>query len=383
MAKKDPVYEEVKNVLLNKVTLNLDNQFIVVKETRFALWGPAEGSHKLRTLGMTIRKFVFISDYNNKKAIFSTSKAMNNIGRGVWLESVPNSAACIAKSAFFYPVVVVFAENEEKILEATLYTPRTFTSLLAIRAVLRRFEKATEDILIRSDDVREKGLNGLKLSFEDFKVRHKEKALAKKKEKLRKKEEKLQKKRLKELDKVLSDKSLYKGLGIYDDEEDEEEDKKIWDGENWVLKSEYEARLKEAEAEKKQEPPREGQTKRPSGRPQGGQAARPAGRPQGGQAGRPQGGQAARPAGRPQGGQAGRPQGGQAARPSGRPQGGQAGRPQGGQAARPAGRPQGGQSGRPSGKQTGRPQGRPSGKQPGDIPQRRVPRKPEDRSDAE
>lgn len=148
---KDPLYVEARKVLLNQVELDKDGNFITASERRFPLWGAADGEDRIRMFGVSNRTYYYDSEYNNSKAIFRAGKAMANIGRGINLRSDPKAVACLVKTYIFYPTVLVFYEDKENDdqLCLTAFTPRTYTSGLAIKLALKKFDKSAGEELER------------------------------------------------------------------------------------------------------------------------------------------------------------------------------------------------------------------------------------------
>ena len=144
---KDEFMVEVKHALQYHVEIDSDGRFKVVERTRLQTWGPAEGEHKILTLGITAREYIYTSDVNNNKSIFRVKKALESMGRGVNMVSKDNITAALVKHFIFYPVLITFYENEDGKLELALFTARSFTASLAIMRVKRRFDKGTKDML--------------------------------------------------------------------------------------------------------------------------------------------------------------------------------------------------------------------------------------------
>ena len=142
-----PFMTEVKHALLYHVEIDTDGRFKIVERARLQTWGPAEGEHKILTVGITERQYLYTSNQNNNKSIFNARKTLESMGRGVNLTSKDNIVAALVKHFIFYPVLITFYENDEGQLELGLYTARTFTAGLAILRVRKRFEKATKEML--------------------------------------------------------------------------------------------------------------------------------------------------------------------------------------------------------------------------------------------
>ena len=155
----DPMYFEAKKVLLNQVQLDEDGHFITTTEVRFPLWGAADGENRTRFLGISRRTYHYSSSYNNTQAVFRAGKTMSNIGRGVNLRCDEDAAACVVRTYIFYPVVLVFYENDNDDLVLSAYTPRAFFSVFAIKLAMKKFDKSAEGILERQEEEERKLFN--------------------------------------------------------------------------------------------------------------------------------------------------------------------------------------------------------------------------------
>jgi hypothetical protein len=98
---------------------------------------------------MSHREYIYTSDLNNTKAIYKVRKALESMGRGVNLTTREGAACSIVKSVIFYPVLIIFFENDDGELELNFYTARTLNAGLAILRVLRKFDKVTADVVER------------------------------------------------------------------------------------------------------------------------------------------------------------------------------------------------------------------------------------------
>jgi len=146
---KDPLYKEVKKILINQVELDSDGHLIAVTDAILPVWGPADGEHKIHSLGITTREFYYKSKYSDSKALYTAGEAMSNIGRRVNLRCMDNAVACLVKSYFFYPAVLVFFVNEENRFQLSIYTARTFLSFGAVNVALNRFDKFLPETMER------------------------------------------------------------------------------------------------------------------------------------------------------------------------------------------------------------------------------------------
>ena len=147
--RNDPLYLEARKVLLNQITLDEDGHFITLEHFRVSPWGTADGEGRTRFLGVSRKTFFYSCEQNNTQAVYKAGKTMSNIGRGINLRTEENAVACLVKTYIFYPTVLIFRETDEDELALTAYTPRTFSSQLAIKLSVRKFDKAAEGNLER------------------------------------------------------------------------------------------------------------------------------------------------------------------------------------------------------------------------------------------
>ena len=203
--RENPVAEEVKKIFLNHMEIDEEGKYVAVDARRIELWGAADGESKIRLYGIKERDFFYDTEYNATKAIHKAEQAMKNIGRGIHMKSIEDSAACIIRAHIYYPVVIVFFENDEGELELAVYTPKALFSSLAINSALKKFDKALPDTIKRRlskysvHDVlhayifyiknRIKGRNVLKEGNNEFSEIKDQKENEKKEKKLSKKQE--------------------------------------------------------------------------------------------------------------------------------------------------------------------------------------------------
>ena len=116
-SRKDPILMEARRVLLNQVELDEDGFFVVPEERRIPLWGAADGENRIRTLGISKRSYSYVANRNSTQAVYKAGKVIESIGRGIHLHSLEEAAACLSKSYIFYPVVLVFYEDEDGMLK--------------------------------------------------------------------------------------------------------------------------------------------------------------------------------------------------------------------------------------------------------------------------
>ena len=147
--RKNPILLEARQVLLNHVTIDSNDRFVIVDEFRFQLWGAADGEASLRFWGVAKRKLKYKSNLSNTQAVYKVNKRITTLGRGINYKSNDKAAGCIVRTYIFYPVVLAFYENEEGELELAAFTPKWLTAGLAISVVVRKFEKIMDGLVER------------------------------------------------------------------------------------------------------------------------------------------------------------------------------------------------------------------------------------------
>ncbi len=136
-------------MLLNQVDVDKTGQLVAADGARFWRYGAAEGEHKVRVSGITEREFTYRTSLDHEKTLFQASIAMRLIGRSVHIQCMEDAAACIVKSVFFYPVVMVFY-REEDTLRLVLYTARAFLSAFAVNSALNKFDRQLSGEIVRN-----------------------------------------------------------------------------------------------------------------------------------------------------------------------------------------------------------------------------------------
>lgn len=150
--KKDPLYREAKKILLNHIELDEDGRFKTTDEVRFQLWGSADGESKTRFLGLSHTTYYYESNENSTQAIYKVEKAMANMGRRINISANRETACVFVKTYLFYPVVLIFYEDDEDGLCLTAYTPRAIFSVFPKMLAARKFTRTVEGIVRPNGD---------------------------------------------------------------------------------------------------------------------------------------------------------------------------------------------------------------------------------------
>ncbi|SEF79880.1 hypothetical protein SAMN04487934_103194 [Eubacterium ruminantium] len=240
-SKSNILLMEVRQILLGNMVRDEGGKYVALNQRRFPVYGIADGAQKVKTVGITRKNYIYSTETkNNQNALFEAGKIMNSIGRMVEIQSIDNNVACLVRTYIFYPVVLVMYENEEKEIQLSAFTGRSFTARLAIYCARRKFDKGAGAFLdmdeTRKDvDFPESFIDRSKL------ISRKEKKVLKKLEKQKKLQEQRKvvgksKKRLISDDDTFeaSEKAFEYKKTLPEDFEPVYEDDEMWDGYNWV-----------------------------------------------------------------------------------------------------------------------------------------------------
>lgn len=149
-SKNNPILMEAYHVLLGHVIRDPEGKLVAVDHVSGA-WGPADGANKLRFLGVSRRNRIYYSGRNNTQSVYDVGKVFGNMGREIRILSRDNVKGCLIKTYVFYPVVMVFYENDEGQLQMSGYTARCLTAGLVLFLTRRKFEKYTASFLVKID----------------------------------------------------------------------------------------------------------------------------------------------------------------------------------------------------------------------------------------
>ena len=141
--RKDPVYMEVRKVLLGMTGQKPGGHLSAQESGSFYRNGAVDGEVKIRFLGLTVRRFSYQvqGHTNKKKALQKGGEALGKLGRRVDLKADRMAEACRMKTYLFYPVVLVLSWEDEGRLRLQAYTARAFSASIAIWLAVRKFEK--------------------------------------------------------------------------------------------------------------------------------------------------------------------------------------------------------------------------------------------------
>ena len=145
---------EIREVLLGNLRM-MEDMRLAVRVNRFSSpWGIADGAPETFIFGVMCKRYYYTTSLrNHAQAVYRTAKAMQEIGRGVYLETAPDAACCLLKSLVFQPVLLQFAAEPNEAGESELvlraYCGRTLQGLFSIMRAISRFEKCLPEQVTR------------------------------------------------------------------------------------------------------------------------------------------------------------------------------------------------------------------------------------------
>ena len=142
---------EIKHILLGNFKLSDKGRLAAGSGRWVTPFGIGDGAGNAIVYGISEMSLYYKTKLkNNRQAVFQAQKAMADIGRGLILDTAPDSAVCYVKSVVFRPVVLVFEEKEGadgSSLLLTAYSSRSPIAFVALLRAVTRFDKALpEDI---------------------------------------------------------------------------------------------------------------------------------------------------------------------------------------------------------------------------------------------
>ena len=185
---KDEKKAEIKRVLLGRAVLGEDGRLIAIPAGTFLRTpiGIGDGADAVLFLGMARRIRRYASKDSRARINEAAAKAMQNIGRGLYLNEQPEATACLIRYVLTRPAVLVFTW-EEGLPTLTAWTGRGLTGWISLRRAISAFEQGLPDSMKAIE---------VQPSEEDKKARKAQKE-EKKRQKAEKKAEKKSKKEAK------------------------------------------------------------------------------------------------------------------------------------------------------------------------------------------
>ncbi len=145
-------YKEKKAILRGIFGMDEEGR-IAVTDDYFSHFGFGinDGALRVTILGVSGKKRRYVKTSDAKKHTKAAKKAMQDMGREVFLFFDPAELVCYVKSLIFRPGLLLF-EIIDGIPTARIYTGRGLFSFISRNYYLKRFEKLMGDSLIRDNN---------------------------------------------------------------------------------------------------------------------------------------------------------------------------------------------------------------------------------------
>ena len=142
---------EIKRLLLCNFAFDANDKLIAGSGGWITPFGIGDGAGQTIAFGIKEKRYSYTSSLKNaKQTIFKVSKAMENTGRSVVLQSAPDAAVCYVKSLIFRPVVLLFEQDPEgEGFKLHTYCGRSPIAFVAVMRAVSRFEKQLPDDIKR------------------------------------------------------------------------------------------------------------------------------------------------------------------------------------------------------------------------------------------
>ena len=149
---KDQKRAEIRRVLLGRVVLAQDGRLTALPAGTFMKTpiGVGDGASAVRFFGMFRRIRRYQTKDGKTRVTEAAKKAMQNVGRGLFLNEQPDAVACLLRYILSRPAVLVFT-FEDGVPTLTAWTGRGLTGLISLRRAIKAFEKGLPDTM-RAED---------------------------------------------------------------------------------------------------------------------------------------------------------------------------------------------------------------------------------------
>lgn len=155
--KANPLKHEIKRILMGYSVKDEKDRLIVSEETMKHLGrGVSDGATGVAILGVSKRKRRYVRSSNKKELNKKIEKAMDEMGRRVFLSEKPEAPACLVRSIILRPSLIFFNYEEDEAPAAVVYTGRGLFSFLAKKKAFKELESRLGDSLMREVDKQKK-----------------------------------------------------------------------------------------------------------------------------------------------------------------------------------------------------------------------------------
>ena len=145
-------YREKKAILRGIFGMD-DEGRIAVTDDYFSHFGFGinDGALRVTILGISGKRRRYVKTSDVRKHMKAAQKAMQDLGREVYLFYDPAEVVCYVKSLLFRPGLLIF-EITDNIPTARIYTGRGLLSFISRNYYLKKFEKLMGESLIRDNN---------------------------------------------------------------------------------------------------------------------------------------------------------------------------------------------------------------------------------------
>ena len=147
---------EIKKILLNNLMLTDDQKLTAGYNGRITLWGAGDGVIQTFLLGVSKKEVEYDNLLSNhRQVLYQAQEAMKNLGRQLFVASVPDAPAVLIRHVFFRPVVLILeeiqTEDDGKKLVLSAYCGRAIMTFFSVSYCIREFEKQMDGKLRRKN----------------------------------------------------------------------------------------------------------------------------------------------------------------------------------------------------------------------------------------
>lgn len=157
------VKKEIREALLGDL-VSMDRRLVVSGMRRVKYRnGLREGFGSVLIMGVMCSRRWYMTKKSAKQIRELAVKAMQDMGRMMILQSLPEAEAVYCTYLLNHPAILTFTQSRDGIIEVAAYSARDLSGMLAAYRTLNRFQKAMHDVLERmSEEGEQKKLNAIR-----------------------------------------------------------------------------------------------------------------------------------------------------------------------------------------------------------------------------
>ena len=145
--------KELRSLLIGDLRLGDDGKLVSGGNRLFTPWGAGEGALSVAVFGIKRKNFYYSSALkNNKQVMFQTVKAMQNIGRAIYMQSAPEGKAVYIRRFMVRPTVLLLEENDDSGFTLNAYCGRSPLAFVAIKKSVKLFENEMKGKIKRIEE---------------------------------------------------------------------------------------------------------------------------------------------------------------------------------------------------------------------------------------